>query len=267
MAARPYRLIYPVLLTALTVWVWLLVAITFGLRWFSVERPGPPVRELFPHGEMRVGVDASYAPFAVATADDLFGLDIDLGRAIAAHLNVPVRFVNMGFDGLYDSLKTDQVDVLISALLTDYSRTDDVLYTLPYYNAGLVLVSAPGQAIRDYHELEGVRLALEFGSEADQLARRWQRRTAFDRLPYELPGYALDSLRLHQADAALVDATSARLYQRAHPGWAALLNPMTDSLYVMATRRDRSQTWAAINQALAELLDDGTVEALLAKWL
>ena len=64
---------------------------------------------------MRIGVDASYPPFAVATADDLFGLDIDLGSALGERLGIPVRFVNMGFDGLYDSLRADQVDVVISA--------------------------------------------------------------------------------------------------------------------------------------------------------
>jgi len=133
----PFRLIYTILLPALTLWVWLLVIATFSLRWFSIERPGPPVREIFPYGEMRVGVDASYAPFAVATAEGLFGLDIDLAQAIAARLGAPVRFVNMGFDGLYDSLKTDQVDVLISALVTDYSRTNEVLYTLPYYKCSI----------------------------------------------------------------------------------------------------------------------------------
>ncbi len=267
MVASPWRLIYTALVSALTIWVWLLAATVFSLRWLAVERPGPPVREIFPYGEMRVGVDASYAPFAVATADDLFGLDIDLARAIGAKLGAKVRFVNMGFDGLYDSLKTDQVDVLISALLTDYSRTNEVLYTLPYYNAGLVLVSQAGQPFTDYHDLGGQRLALEFGSEADQLARRWMRRVAFTILPYELPRYGLDSLRLNQAEAALVDATSARLYQREHPGWAVTVTPISDTLYVMATRRDRGQTWDAINQALAELLDDGTVEALIAKWL
>src|SRR5262245_61249918 len=126
MAARSWRITSITLGIAVTVWVWSLAGTTFALRWSSVERPGPPVKELFPYGEMRIGVDASYPPFAVATATDLFGLDIDLGRALAERLDVPVRFVNMGFDGLYDSLKNDQVDVLLSALLIDFSKTGSV---------------------------------------------------------------------------------------------------------------------------------------------
>ncbi len=268
MAARPWRVISAALLAVITLWLWALAGVLFVLRWNSVERPGPPLKELFPYGEMRVGVDASYPPFAVATADDLYGLDIDLGRAIAERLKVPVRFVNMGYDGLYDSLKADQVDVVISALLIDRSRTNDVLYTLPYYNAGFVLVSRAGQPFAAMHDLSGHALAYEFGSDADTFARAWLRRIPpFDTRPYELPAYALDAVRLGQADAALVDATSARLYLRDHPQWAAQMQYVSDSLYAVAVRISRGKTWEAVNFALQTLADDGTLAAIVNRWL
>ncbi|MCX9078086.1 MAG: transporter substrate-binding domain-containing protein [Candidatus Methanoperedens sp.] len=223
---------------------------------------------MFPYGEMRVGVDASYPPFAVATADDLFGLDIDLGREIARRLNVPVRFVNMGYDGIYDSLKADQVDVVISALLMDSSRTNDVFYTLPYYNAGFVLVSDAAHTFDRMSDLSGHSLAFEFGSDADTLARDWLRRIPpFDTRPYELPTYALDAVRLGDADAALVDATSARLYLRDHPDWNAQMHTVTDSLYAAAVRINRGKTWEAINYALQTMMDDGTLAEIVKRWL
>lgn len=268
MAARPWRIILSALVAAVTLWLWALASALFIIRWNSVERPGPPVRVLFPYGEMRVGVDASYTPFAVATADDLFGLDIDLGRAIADRIGVPVRFVNMGYDGLYDSLKADQVDVVISALLIDSSRTNDVLYTLPYYNAGFVLVSRAGQPFITMNDLSGHALAYEFGSDADTFARaRLRRIPPFETRPYELPIYALDAVRLGEADAALVDATSAHLYLRDHPGWDAELNYVSDSLYAVAVRINRGKTWEAVNLALQSLVDDGTLAEIVGRWL
>lgn len=268
MAARPWRLILPTLLTAVTLWLWALAGTLFLIRWNSVERPGPPVRVLFPYSEMRVGVDASYPPFAVASANDLFGLDIDLGRAIAERIGVPVRFVNMGYDGLYDSLKADQVDVVISALLIDPSRTNDVLYTLPYYNAGFVLVSRAGQPLTTMNDLSGHALAYEFGSDANTFARAWLRRIPpFETRPYELPAYALDAVRLGEADAALVDATSAHLYLRDHPGWEARIHYVSDSLYAVAVRINSGKTWEAVNAALQSLIDDGTLAEIVRRWL
>ncbi|MBZ0295065.1 MAG: ABC transporter substrate-binding protein [Anaerolineae bacterium] len=268
MAARPWRIATAALFSALTLWAWVLVGVTFALRWSSVERPGPPVKELFPYREMRVGVDASYPPFAVATSDDLFGLDIDLGKALAERLKIPVRFINMGSDGLYDSLKADQVDVVISALLVDPSKTGDVRYTFAYYDAGLVLVRDANSPIQTMNDLSGRSLAYEFGSEADIVARKWLRRiSAFDTRPYELPEYALEAVRLGQAEAAVTDATSARLYLRAHPEWNANYRYVTDSFYAVAVRVDRGRTWDAVNRALQSLLDDGTLEAIIERWL
>jgi ABC-type amino acid transport substrate-binding protein len=252
----------------ITLWVWGLAGALFALRWAAVERSEPPAKLLFPYGEMRVAVDASYPPFAVATSDDLFGLDIDLGRALASQIGVPVRFVNMGYDGLYDSLKADQVDIVISALLVDPTRLGDVRYTRHYFNNGLVLVSPTDQPVEGASELSGRAVAFEFGSEADQQAHLWLRRVLpFDTRPYELPQYALDAVRLNSADAALVDATSALLYLREHADWKAQYRYVTDSWYAAAVRVDHFERWAAVNQALQSLADDGTLDTIVARWL
>jgi len=267
-ASSPWRIIAVGLGLTMTVWIWALVGVLFALRWTALERPEPPAKLLFPYGEIRVGVDASYPPFAVATADDLFGLDIDLGRALAARLSLPVRFVNMGYDGLYDSLKADQVDVVISALLVDPSRLGDVRYTRHYFNDGLVLVSPAENPLESMVDLPTHSVAYEFGSEADQQAHRWLRRVLpFETQPYELPGYALDAVRLSKVDAALVDATSALLYLREHPNWNAQYRYVTDAWYAVAVRIDRFERWAAVNEALQSLADDGTLDAILARWL
>ncbi len=256
------------IITVLTVWAWGLAGVLFWIRWNSVERPRLPVKELFPYGEIRIGVDASYPPFEVATSTDISGIDIDIGKAIGARLNMPVRFINMGYDGLYDSLKADQVDILISALTIDYSRSGDVLYTVPYYNAGQVLVTDSQHPLANMNEVSGHSLAFEFGSEANLTARAWLRRIApFQLMPYETPNIALDAVRLGDSDAALVDATSAGLYLRQHPDWHAQEVQVTDLLYAVALSSKRGNTWAAINEALKLLIDDKTIAAIIKNWL
>lgn len=268
MASISWRVIFISLTIAVVSWIWALTSIVFALRWFSVERPGPPLKELFPYGEMRIGIDPSYPPFAVATADDLFGFDIDLGKALAGRLGVPVRFVSMGFDGLYDALKTDQADLLIASLPVDFSRSGDVLYSLPYFNAGLVLVSNAGSSIQSMLDLSGASLAYEFGSEADQTAHQWLRRIPpFTTQPYELPEYALDAVRLKISQAALVDAISARLYMKQHLEWNGQYRYVTDVLYAIAVRIDRGRTWEALNIALQTMLEDGSIQQIIERWL
>ena len=53
----------------------------------------------------------------MVTSPPLEGFDIDLASAIATDLGLTAEFVYFGYDGLYDALQTEQVDVLISALV------------------------------------------------------------------------------------------------------------------------------------------------------
>ena len=267
MAATTRRLIGVILTLALAAWVWLLAGAILIMRWKAFERPLPPARALFPYGELRIGVDASYPPFAVATADDLFGFEIDLGRALAERFDIPVRFVNLGFDGLYDALRTDQVDVLISALPIDPGRGDTVLYTQPYFDGGLVLVSDSRHLFAEMGDLPGGSLVYEFGSEAEREARLWLRRVLpFDLRPYETPVYALDAVRLGEADAALVDSVTARLYLRDHAEWEAETHPVRHVPYAVAVRGGRHDVHDAMSRVLQSLIDDGTLDALTERW-
>lgn len=268
MAASPWRSVFLTLTVAVAIWMWTLVSVLYAIRWNAIARPLPPARVLFPYGEMRVGVDASYAPFAVATAEGMVGLDIDLARALADEIGIPVRFVNLGFDGLYDALRADQVDVLISALIIDPTRRDAVAYSEPYFNAGLVLVSERSGKVSAMEDLPGHSLAVEFGSQAQTEAERWLRRLRpFEILPYELPEYALDATPLGEADAALVENVTARLYLREYTGWQPRLTEITVVPFAVATRADRPDRAAAIDAALRALMVDGTLDVILRRYL
>lgn len=252
------RLVQVLVLAAVLVVAFLLIR--------RATQPPVPPRDLFPYAELRVGVDPSSPPFAAISEDSLFGLEIDLARELGARIGLPVRFVALGYDGLYDALKTDQVDALLASLTIDNTRLSDVHYSQPYFNAGLVLVS--DNQIKQMEDLPAHRLAYEFGSEADSEARTWLRRIfPFETRPYERPTDALDAARLGDADAALVDVVSARLYLRDHPGWNAHTTVVTDNLYAVATQSRRPEISFAIRDTLKTIIDDGTLQALIDRWL
>src|SRR5690606_2900426 len=93
-----------------------------------------------------------------------------------------------------------------------------VHYTAPYFDAGQVLVARRDTPYLDMAALDGRTLAVEIASLGDQAAQRWQRR--LDRLDiarHMLPQDAMAAVERGEADAALVDTISARLYLQEHP--------------------------------------------------
>lgn len=222
----------------------------------------------FPRGIIVVGVDAAVPPFASDDGQAVYGLDIDLANAIARTIDLPIRFFNIGYYSLYDALISGEVDILISALRVEEARMDDVRYTRHYFDNGLLLVAPADDAIATVAGLAGQKVSYEFGSRADAELRELEDKNGpVTRLPYELPSYALDSLRLGYADAAIVDAITLRLYQKRFPGWSAVQRYLTHDHYAIAARGDNRDAWRLVDGALAALKESGELDKIIAMWL
>jgi len=232
-----------------------------------VLRPNrPPISAVLPTGVLRVGMDPSYPPFAQLTDGTFTGIDPAIAAALAAELGVTFQIEPVSFDGLYDALLTDRVDVVISALIPDPARRDRIAYTAPYFNAGIALVSPAAQPLPNWDALRNRRVAFAYGSDAHGELLRRQRTIAPGELrPYERPTYALDAVRVGDADTALVTSTDARLYAAAYPQWEFTIAPVSVVPYAAALRADRIDLVGWVTEAFDRLLTTGQIDALIAE--
>jgi len=232
-------------------------------------------------GTLRVGMDASFPPFEFVAADGtLTGFDVALARELGRRMGVDVQFVaNLPYDGLYDALTADRVDVVISALVINPDRMSDFAYSASYFDAGQVLVvqgsggaggRRPG-TIEGMADLDGRVLAVEFGSRGDMEARKWaQRLSDLTVAPYQTAAEALTAITAGEADVALVDRVSAlaaigKIPRVLENPWG--LEPVVKEPYAVAVRKESQHLLRAINEALAEMQTDGTLEMLVERWM
>jgi ABC-type amino acid transport substrate-binding protein len=220
-------------------------------------------------GRLRVGMDPSWPPFEYVDEEgEIVGLDVDLARAIGRHLGVEVQLAVSGWEGLYAALAAGQFDAILSALPYDSSRTQEVAYSISYFNAGPVVVASPGGEISAAKDLDGRTVHVEFGSEGDVQARRLQRQMPeLDTVPHDTPQEALEAAAADPASAAIVDAVSARLYIRDDPRLQTVGDPLYDESYVIAVPLEGRSLQRAIDGALIEMRDSGELERLLDRWL
>jgi polar amino acid transport system substrate-binding protein len=224
-------------------------------------------------GVLRVGLDPTFPPFEVTaeSADSgVAGLDVDLAHALAGELGLEAEFVYFGYDGLYDALATEQVDVLISALVIVPGRMRDFAYSEPYFNAGEILVIPAGSSIEEMADLDGRRLAVELGAQGHVEATRWAKRLSdLTVLPHASADDALDAVSVGEADAALVDGVSGRLYLKERPASALLRGgaPVTVEPYAMVVRIEDETLLAKLDEALSSLTVAGELESLIERWL
>lgn len=252
-----------------------LLVLCAGLALWWLTRPGRPLGRVDGawyrsqvNGDLYVGLDPSYPPFAEWTPDGIAGIEADIARELGRRWGVETSILIMGYDALYDALYTGQVDFLIAGLRVDPSRTEWVHYSVPYFDAGQVLVSRRAAPVQSMAELDGGSVAVELASAGDTGAQRWQRRLqALEIVHYLLPQEALDAMRAGQVDAALVDTISARQYADVHPDVVLADTTTVPDRYVIAVRKGDFRMAHEIDQALDAMHEDGTLDAILARWL
>lgn len=221
-------------------------------------------------GVLRVGLDPTFPPFEVTADSGVEGFDVDLARALASELGLGAEFVYFGYDGLYDALATEQVDVLISALVIVPGRTRDFAYSEPYFNAGEILVVPDGSPISEMGSLDRQRLAVELGAQGHVEATQWAKRLPdLTILTYPGAEEALDAVGDGEAEAALVDGVSGRLYLKDRPEstLSRAGDPVTVEPYVMVVRIEDETLLSKLDEGLLKLADSGELDSLIARWL
>ncbi|HSJ59566.1 MAG TPA: ABC transporter substrate-binding protein, partial [Anaerolineae bacterium] len=197
------------------------------------------------------------------------GFDVALAREMAARLapGVRARVVSVGFDGLYDALLAGRCDAVLSALPYEPMRTQDVTYSVAYFNAGIVIVVAEGATdVAALKDLEGHVVGVEWGfvPEGDTRERELLRTLAPRR--YNTAGDVLRALGAGEVEAALVDRISALAYARECGGIEIVGEPLHDLNYVVPVRPDSFRLLSEINRVLLEMRKDGTLDRLQESW-
>ncbi|MEJ5200472.1 MAG: transporter substrate-binding domain-containing protein, partial [Anaerolineae bacterium] len=160
-------------------------------------------------------------------------------------------------------------------------RTREVRFSEPYVEAGLVLVAPVEQAANFAATtaqrgevgpwlgqiLAGRRLAVEWGSEGDAWARTVPATSAVQLVLRDSAEAALEAVTAGEADAAIVDAISLALHNRAGKRLAIVGQPLRSDPYAIIVPADAPDLLREVNAALAALRADGTLAGLKARWL
>ncbi len=244
----------------------LLLAVLFllaALYLWNQSAADDSLRRVQESGLLRVGLEASFPPFETTDGQGNYsGFDVDLANALARELGVRARFDNLSYDTLYDALAARRVDVLISSIIPEPERTQEVAYSAPYFDGGLLLVVRQGEG------WEGVGVvAVEAGSAAEEEGRRLAAGLGGMSLAaYSEPGLVLAALARGETAAAISDPVSLAEFRRAGGRLTAVGPRLTSEPYVVATRRQDRTLAREIEGIMGRLQSSGELDGMVARW-
>lgn len=107
-----------------------------------------------PAGELRVGMEAGYAPFNWTQKNDRHGAvpiqgdqayaggyDVQMAKKIADKMGRKLVIVKTEWDGLLPALQSGKIDAIIAGMSPTAERRKEVDFSDPYYESQLVIVT------------------------------------------------------------------------------------------------------------------------------
>jgi polar amino acid transport system substrate-binding protein len=214
-------------------------------------------------------MDPSFPPFEFLSEDGQpVGYDVELAYVIAQRWGLKVEVVSIGFDSLLDALRTAQVDSVVSAFPHDPRLTRDVLFSSPYFEAGIRLVVRNGSTLTSVEELTNQSMAVEWGSIGDMVGRRLQQeRPALQLTQFATPDDAVNALAIAQGvDVLLIDGVTLRLAQGRGAPVLAVGPALESNPYVVVMPLTATELSDQVEESLRWLRETRTLERLETNW-
>jgi polar amino acid transport system substrate-binding protein len=131
------------------------------------------IQELAPTGTLRVGINLGNSVLAQGTPDDPRGVTVDLARALAKRLGIPLAMTAFDAAGkTFEALKAGKLDVIFLAI--EPARAQEIEFTPPYVLIeGVYLVphDSPLRSLADV-DRPGVRIGVNKNSAYDLFLTR-----------------------------------------------------------------------------------------------
>lgn len=212
---------------------------------------------LITDGQLLVGTDAPFPPFEIGTPPDISGYDIDVMNAIGEKIGVDVTYQDTGFDTIFRDTANGQFDTAAAATTITPDRQKKVNFTDPYYEAQQALLVPEGSDIATTADLGGVIVGTQDGTTGEMFANAETDASEVRGFP-EGPD-AVAALATGQVEAVIIDQPVAVDAVDKQGGVTIVEEIPTMELYGFAVALDNTALLDAMNEALAELKDDGTL--------
>lgn len=221
-------------------------------------------------GVLRVGAEGNWSPYVYNEADGtLVGFEVEMAAAIAEKLGVTVQEEpSDSWDGVMAGLDADRYDVIICGASPNPDRQAAYEVTQAYGEQliGLV-VAADNEEIKDWTDLEGKISANSLTSSSGNIARSYGAELVQASLEE-----AMMLIRDGRADCQVNDVASINAYIAANPdcGVKVACYYQPENAYEIQSaaiiKKGNVELRDAIDQAISELIADGTAYDLCVKY-
>lgn len=215
-----------------------------------------------------LGCDVNFAPMAFKEGDEIVGFDIDLAKAVFEKMGRDLEVQAIDWTSKEAELDTEKVDVIWNGLTITDERKQNMCISEPYMENKQVVVVPSDSDIATPDDLAGKIVGMQQESTAVE-AFADSGIQAAQTVELKDNVLCLSELNMGTIDAVVMDSVVADYYLAKQPDiydFKILDEALSNELYGIAVKKGNDAFMAEIEEALNELIADGTAAEISEEW-
>lgn len=218
-------------------------------------------------GKLHMATNAAFPPYEMVADDGSFeGIDVEIAGKIAEKLGLELVVDDMDFGSVITSVQSGKSDIAMAGLTVTDERKENVDFTDSYATGVQVVILPIDSDIQSIDDLQGKLIGCQESTTgyiycSDDYGEDMV--TAFPN-----GANAIQALLSGKVDAVVIDSQPAQEFLAQNAGKLQMLSTeYVSEDYAIGVSKDNTALRDAVNNALKELIDDGTVQSILDKYI
>ena len=217
-------------------------------------------------GKLHMATNAAFPPYEMVADDGSFeGIDVEVAGKIAEKLGLDLVVDDMDFGSVITSVQSGKSDIAMAGLTVTEDRKQNVDFSDTYATGVQVVIVPEDSDIATIDDLQGKLIGCQESTTgyiycSDDYGEDMV--TAFPN-----GANAVQALLSGKVDAVVIDSQPAQEFVAQNEGLKILDTEYVTEDYAIGISKDNTALRDAVNNALKELIDDGTVQSILDKYI
>ena len=217
-------------------------------------------------GKLIMSTNAAFPPYEMTTDSGEFeGIDIETAQAIADKLGLELQIDDMDFDAALLAVQQGKADMVMAGVTVTDERQNVMDFTDSYATGIQTIIVKEDSDIASVDDLAGKKIGTQRGTTgylycSDDFGDE-------NVVAYDNGLTAVQMLNNGQVDCVVIDNAPAKEFIAANPGLKLLDTAYVEESYAIGIGKGNTELKDAINTALEELKADGTLQAIVDKYI
>lgn len=248
-----------------------ILALTLAILFvFSLAACGKSNSLTVTEGKLTMATNASFPPYEYYDGDNIVGIDAEIAGLIADKLGLELEIADVEFGSIIPGVQKGKYDMGMAGMTVTDERKEKVNFSDSYAKGVQVVIVKADSAITSIDDLEGKKIGVQEATTGDIYASDTPKNGGFGEenvTKYANGNLAVEGLKAGKVDCVIIDNEPAKAYVKAYEGLKILDTSYTDEDYAIAFNKDNTELQKKVNDALKELIADGSVAKIVNKYI